>query len=145
MADIGIPEPESIQTLAAKTNGPAQTTLGKKIGEKPPEVVVLYGPDGAQHKCAPVDAREILESKSGYSLTPPQKVKTGADLFDEAYAQVNAKGAEREQQSEQQSKHGDTAAGETGTGQASGQSNNPGTGQPAGKTSAKPSGNAPKK
>lgn len=77
----------------------AQTTRGVMLGEKPPELVTLYAPDGTSHSCSPVDAREILAAGLGYTTAP----LTGGTIINAAYAEV----AKREQQSEQQSKHGD--------------------------------------
>ncbi|MBK9316913.1 MAG: hypothetical protein IPM55_22105 [Acidobacteria bacterium] len=49
-----------------------QTTQFKPITKGPmPQVITIYAPDGSPHKCAPVDAREILASGLGYTAEPP--------------------------------------------------------------------------
>lgn len=97
----------------------AQTTRGQMIGDKPPEVRTVYGPDGKPHVCSPLDAREILAAGAGYTAEPPapQAPLTGEAIIDQAYAEVEKLKAEREQQPEQQPKSDDLAAGtETGSG-----------------------------
>lgn len=48
------------------------TTTGGKAIKKPfSDSVTIYGPTGAPHVCAPVDAREILLSANGYTAEPP--------------------------------------------------------------------------
>lgn len=86
----------------------AQTTRGQMLGEKPPEVWVVYAPDGTSHQCSPVDAREILAAGLGYTTEPPAAVQalTGDNIVNAAYAQVT----KREQQSEQQPEHDNAVA-----------------------------------
>lgn len=36
-----------------------------------PSQITIYAPDGSPHKCAPIDAREILASGNGYTAEPP--------------------------------------------------------------------------
>ena len=56
----------------------AETTQHKRLtGQKPPERVTIYAPDGSPHDCAPVDAREILASGNGYTLEPSSKGISG--------------------------------------------------------------------
>lgn len=58
-----------------------QTTQLKPItGAKPPEVVILYAPDGSPHKCSPVDAREILAANLGYTTEPPTPPESSAPI-----------------------------------------------------------------
>lgn len=48
-----------------------QTTDNQPLTSGPrPEWVVIYAPDGSEHRCTPVDAREILESGNGYTAEP---------------------------------------------------------------------------
>lgn len=72
---------------------------------KPFERVTIYAPDGTPHTVAPVDAREILASGSGYTATPPAQVSN-------------------EQQSEQQSIVGDASATEAPTAEVAEQPDN---------------------
>jgi hypothetical protein len=52
-----------------------QTTQRKQItGQPAPDYVTIYAPDGSSHKCAPVDAREILAAGLGYTAEPPAAV-----------------------------------------------------------------------
>lgn len=53
---------------------PVQSTSGEPIRSAPPDRIMIYAPDGTPHTVAPVDAREILASGSGYTVTPPAEV-----------------------------------------------------------------------
>jgi hypothetical protein len=57
-----------------------QTTSFKPLdGQKPPESIRLYGPDGSGRLYAPIDAREILASGNGYTAELPQPEQGVAD------------------------------------------------------------------
>lgn len=48
------------------------TVTGQPIKVAPmPSQITIYAPDGSPHKCAPIDAREILASGNGYTAEPP--------------------------------------------------------------------------
>lgn len=65
------------------------TTQLKPITKGPmPQVVTIYAPDGSPHKCAPVDAREILASGLGYTAEPP--VAGAVEVTDEALEREHA-------------------------------------------------------
>jgi hypothetical protein len=109
----------------------AQTTRGKMLGEKPPEVWTVYAPDGTPHKCAPCDAREILAAGLGYTSEPSAAAPlTGETIIDAAYAEVS----KHEQQSEQQSMLGDSVTGAEAAGAAGAKPDDSGSANAAGQT-----------
>ncbi len=69
-----------------------QSTSGGLIRSASRQSITIYAPDGTPHTCAPVDAREILASGTGYTAEPPAKVEA------------------HEQPSEQQPIHADPVA-----------------------------------
>lgn len=96
-----------------------KTTGGQSIKHGSPDFVTIYAPDGKEHICSPVDAREILASGAGYtshvalpavesnesqSSEPQQyahpnvedvKAQTGDEIIQDAFSAIKTKGKQK--------------------------------------------------